>query len=196
MPPSPTPLTTEQLLAIAKNYWRADKAYYNSEEASPEQQRIWKRWDEEIPKLGHWRAFLRSVNKELPGVMLSDITTGSVDPCFRCAAYLTKGLPLPNVRWVALGCISILAPIYSVYGIQFGYRGRQRSRGTVYFEPLPPEVAETASIIARRIEAEYGVWKLPRELADTPVPLIVEWQEPPDTTLFHAFFSSEPGNIP
>ena len=53
-----------------------------------------------------------------------------------------------------------------------------------------------ADIIARKLEATFDVRALPRDLADTPIPLIVHNREPPDTTLFHAFFDSQPDNIP
>ncbi len=41
-----------------------------------------------------------------------------------------------------------------------------------------------------------GSSKLPREVAETPVRLFVQWVEPPETTLFHALFSNEPDNVP
>jgi hypothetical protein len=53
-----------------------------------------------------------------------------------------------------------------------------------------------ADVIARKLEETFGVEKLPRELARTPVPLFVKWVEPPETTLFHALFTNEPDNVP
>jgi hypothetical protein len=41
-----------------------------------------------------------------------------------------------------------------------------------------------------------GVTALPAELAAAPVPLYVDWCVPPDSTLFHALFSSEPDTVP
>jgi hypothetical protein len=64
------------------------------------------------------------------------------------------------------------------------------------FEPFPLEMDLSANVIARKIEATFGFSKLPRELAETPVPLFVQWVEPPRTTLFHALFTNEPDNVP
>jgi hypothetical protein len=64
------------------------------------------------------------------------------------------------------------------------------------FDPLRPETRAPADIIARRIEATFGANMLPREMARTPVPLYVQWKEPPETTLFHALFTSQPESLP
>ena len=86
-----------------------------------------------------------------------------------------------------------------MYGVRYAYRytdkGRERS-DEVFLYLLPPEMQGPASIIARGIEAAFGAQALPREIAETRIPLIVEPQEPPDTTLFHALFISEPEKVP
>lgn len=66
----------------------------------------------------------------------------------------------------------------------------------LFLEPLPPEMQAPAKLIARKIEARYGAEALPRELAELRIPLIVEFKEPPETTLFHALFTSQPENLP
>jgi hypothetical protein len=53
-----------------------------------------------------------------------------------------------------------------------------------------------ADIVSRRLETTFGVSTLPREIAETPIPLYVEPKEPPNTTLFHALFTSEPESLP
>jgi hypothetical protein len=53
-----------------------------------------------------------------------------------------------------------------------------------------------ASVVARKIEATFGCSVVPREIAETPVPLFIEFKAPPETTLFHALFTSEPSSIP
>jgi hypothetical protein len=55
---------------------------------------------------------------------------------------------------------------------------------------------EPADIIARKIEAMFAVRRLPREVADKPVPLFTPWKEPPETTLFDVLFDSQPDNLP
>jgi hypothetical protein len=97
---------------------------------------------------------------------------------------------------VVVGCVSILAPVYTVYGVRYEYSRGKRLRDEVFFEPLPAEMRGPAGVIARGIEATFGVSVLPRELAGTPVPLFVDPREPPDTTLFHALFISQPASVP
>ncbi|MBZ4335525.1 hypothetical protein K8556_32330 [Corallococcus sp. AS-1-12] len=58
------------------------------------------------------------------------------------------------------------------------------------------ELRGIAEVVAQRIEANYGATALPLEVAQTPVPLYVNFMKPPETTLFHALFTSEPWNIP
>lgn len=104
---------------------------------------------------------------------------------------------MPPHNWIVVGCVSILAPIYIVYSVQYGRVGnRMGLNPRVGFEPFPPEMQPMADLIARRIEETFGVSKLPREIAETPVPLFVKWVEPPETTLFHALFTNEPDNVP
>ncbi|WNG45335.1 hypothetical protein F0U60_15415 [Archangium minus] len=45
------------------------------------------------------------------------------------------------------------------------------------------------------IDAGHGAEALPREIAETRIPLIVDLLEPPDTTLFHALFATDPENV-
>ncbi|RKH15360.1 hypothetical protein D7V97_00475 [Corallococcus sp. CA053C] len=62
--------------------------------------------------------------------------------------------------------------------------------------PIPFDLRDAARKVSQRIEANYGATALPLEIAQTPVPLYVHFMKPPETTLFHALFTSEPWNIP
>ena len=188
MMPSP-----EQLLAIARKYWRADKIYHFRTDSSPENTRLCDLWDEKLKKLDQWWAFLEELEKELPGFTIGD-GTATANTSFRCSAYPPRHPP-PLRPWVVVGCVSILAPIYTVYGVQFEYSGKKHSGYKVFLDVLPPEMRHPAEVIARRLEATFEVRALPHELAQTPIPLIVGWKEPPHTTLFHALFTSEPQSI-
>jgi hypothetical protein len=97
---------------------------------------------------------------------------------------------------VVVGCVSILAPVYTVYGVRFEYGETTRVLREVTFDPRRPEIRAPAEVITERIEAVFGFSALPREFAETPVPLFVQWKQPPDTTLFHALFTNEPGSLP
>jgi hypothetical protein len=190
------PLTLAQLLEIASEYRDTTRDYYLRQEASPQYQRLAALWKQERSKLGRWHDFLRDVEKALPGFALGD-GTAPLSPCFRCVAYPAASYPHPGVPWAVVGCVSILAPIYALYGVEFE-RGEDtaRKKSTVLFTPLPAQMAAAASVIARKLEVELGVTELPSELARTPVPLFVESKVPPETTLFHALFVDRPEIVP
>ncbi|HEX5754632.1 MAG TPA: hypothetical protein VFZ09_51080 [Archangium sp.] len=184
------PLSAEELLSIVRNYFRLDKEFNYRPENSPEEDRFSEKWEQEIKKMEQWRVFLRELKGALPDFDIGN-ATATCTSCFRCAAY-------PNAQptgSAVVGCVSILAPVYTVYGVQYTYRGGERSH-EVFLDSLPPGMQVPAAIIARRIEAAFGVEALPHGIAQTPIPLIVEPQEPPTTTLFHALFLSQPERVP
>ncbi|MFY0571248.1 hypothetical protein ACN28E_46480 [Archangium lansingense] len=184
------PLSAEDLLAIVRSYFRPDKDFNYRKENSPEHERFSKRWEQALEQMDQWRALLRGLRGALPDFDIGN-ATATCTSCFRCAAY-PKTQPTGSA---VVGCVSILAPVYTVYGVQYAYSGGERSH-KVFLDSLPPEMQAPASAIARGIEAAFGVEALPRELAETRIPLIVEPQEPPDTTLFHALFISLPERVP
>ncbi len=150
--------------------------------------------------MAQWLACLRDIEHALPDFKIRDITS-PCDSCFRCAASPSKppqqrGERRTRSEWVVVGCLSIMAPIYTVFGVQHEYRGRKLLHSEVCLEQLPPAMHEPAAVIARMMERKFGVSALPPEIAATPIPLIVQWQEPPHTTLFHALFTNEPDNVP
>ncbi|MCY1076865.1 hypothetical protein [Archangium lansingense] len=142
-----------------------------------------------------WKAFLSDLQQALPGFTIGNVVT-TADASLRCVAYPVTGTHLPPSNQVVVGCVSIVAPVYIIYGVEYERIGGARRHPRIDFEPLPPGMRFPADIMARKIEATFGVSALPREIAETPVPLFVEWKEPPHTTLFHALFTSEPGNLP
>jgi hypothetical protein len=185
------PLSSEGLLAVARNYWRSDKAY----DSSPEHRRLTDLWDQELKKLGQWWALLDELKKELPGFTIGN-ATATPDACFRCAAYSAVDNQSDARRFIVVGCVSILAPVYAVYGVEYARVDNRRHNPRAFFEPLPSEMRHPADVISRRIEATFRVDALPREIVETRIPLYVEPVEPPNTTLFHALFTSEPESLP
>ncbi|WP_233595501.1 MULTISPECIES: hypothetical protein [Corallococcus] len=91
--------------------------------------------------------------------------------------------------------MSILAPVFTVYGIAFKYEGHKRSDARLHVGPMPDAMAQTAILVAKELEARFGVHALPQAVAATPAPVVVEWKKPPHTTLFDALFTSEPDNV-
>jgi hypothetical protein len=186
------PLSSEHLLSIARNYWPSSNEHYLRGEASPEIERLQKLWQQELKKLDRWWALLDDLERELPEFDIGD-ATATIDASFRCIAYSGKTAPH---RFAVVGCLSILAPVFTVYGLEFEETEETRTVRRICFEPLPAEMQNPANVIAKKIETKFGASTLPREIAETPVPLFVEWKEPPNTTLFHALFASAPESVP
>ncbi|HZH14962.1 MAG TPA: hypothetical protein VE057_11465 [Archangium sp.] len=190
MPPS-----LEDLLTVARNYWPSTKDAYLKQEVSPEIERLHALWERELRGLGRWWALLEELETALPGLKLGD-ATATRDACFRCVASPSGTSSQSKSRWAAVGCLSIMAPVCFVYGVQLEYRGAERVGQKAHFGPLPPEIRHAADVMTRKLEATFGATALPRELAQVRVPLFVEFKEPPETVLVHALFTSSPESIP
>ncbi|WNG34231.1 hypothetical protein F0U61_11775 [Archangium violaceum] len=182
----------EQLLSIVRNYWPSNEDHYLRGEASPENERLDALWNQELKKMDRWWALLHDLEGALPEFTIGD-ATATINASFRCVAYSGKKAPH---RFAVVGCASILAPVFAVYGLEFSETEETRTVSRTCFDPLPAHMQGPAGLIARKLEANFGFDELPRELADTPVPLFVEWKKPPDTTLFHALFASVPESVP
>lgn len=150
---------------------------------------------EAAPCMDEWWAMVEALQQELPDFSLGNITA-TCDASFRCGAYSPREQPGEPSRWVVVGCMSILAPVYTIYGVRFEHRDRKRVRGTVVLDPLPPDMRTPSQAIAKQIESRFGASALPPEFAATPIPLFVEPRESLDTTLFHALFTAEPASVP
>ncbi|MCP3136867.1 hypothetical protein [Pyxidicoccus xibeiensis] len=189
------PSSLEDLLAIARNYWPSTQDAYLKQEVSPEVGQLQRLWEQELGRIDRWWSFLRDLESALPGFTVGD-ATATRDACFRCVAYPPGSIPPARLRWAAVGCLSILAPVYTVHGVQLEYRGAERIGQKALLGPQPSETAHAAAVIARRLETMFGVTALPRELAQARVPLFVEFKEPPETLLMHALFTSSPESVP
>jgi hypothetical protein len=195
-------ISAEHLLSVVQNYWRSDHEFHGTLERSPELKRFQALWKQKLEKIDEWWVLHDELRAALPHLKIGD-ATNTVDACFRCLVYADKALVSENPEdeprsrcWAVVGCVSILAPVYTVYGVQYDYKGRQWIARQVFFEPLPPEMRAPAEVVAKKLEKLFGVEALPREIAEIRIPLIVERQQPPETTLFHALFTSEPENVP
>jgi len=188
-------LTAEQLLSIARNYWPSDMEHYLRPKQSPAVARFQELWRQQLQKMDRWNAFVRGLGGELPDFTVTNITA-TFDACLRCAAYPEGARRPASSRWVVVGCASILAPVYTVYGVRYDLSGTKRVGEQVFFEPLPAEMRAPADVMAKGFEERWGVSVLPREVAETAIPLFVDPQQPPHTTLFHALFTSQPESVP
>ncbi|PTL80746.1 hypothetical protein [Vitiosangium sp. GDMCC 1.1324] len=198
------PVSAEDLLSVVQRYWRSDHEFDDKLETSPETERFHDAWEQALKKIDQWRELMRELRAELPHFNIGH-ATATCDASFKCMVYTNRdavpsdrqeGEPRSR-RWAVVGCLSILAPVYTVYGVQYDYyKGREVIAARIFIDPLLPEMQAPAEVVARKIEATYGAEALPRDIAEFRIPLIVERKEPPETTLFHALFTSEPENLP
>ena len=185
----------EDLLAIVRKYYDSSNAFMFTTEPSPETKRhdeIWKQW---IAHMEPWYAFREGLRSELPTYVIGE-TYPSMDGGPRCMVYLPKESWSPQSNWDVVGCVSLLAPVYFVYGVEWDHIDGRRQNFRASFEQPPPGMAWPAQVVARAIEKIFGFSACPRELVETPVPLYAGLVEPPETTLFHTLFTSAPSNIP
>jgi hypothetical protein len=181
-------------MELASHYWPATKDL-EDQEPGPEARRLGELWNRELARIDRWWGLLDELRKEFPQLTVGD-ATATPDACFRCAVYApVEGDPSGTHRLV-VGCVSILAPVYTVYGMEYERIQEGRRNPRVSFEPLPEPMRSLAKVISSKLEATFGVSALPREVAQMPVPLVVQWKEPPEATLFHALFTSEPQSVP
>ncbi|HZI16323.1 MAG TPA: hypothetical protein VE153_38515 [Myxococcus sp.] len=191
-------LTVEELIARASHYWPADFEWHARGERPPEIDRLFGLYKQEWPRRGtQWLALVEALRQQLPGYSIYNSTVPS-DPSFRFTLRPPKEQLKPRLEQMVVGCMSLIAPVYSVYGLQYEYkRGKrsQHSNARLFLGELPPELKEPAEVAARQIEAHFGVERLTPDVAETPVPLYVDLKFPPHATLFHALISDQADSV-
>lgn len=193
-------LTVQELIARASHYWPADFEWHARGERPPEIDRLFGLYKQEWPRRGaQWLALVADLRQELPGYSIYNSTVPS-DPSFRCTLRPPKEQRQPRLEQMVVGCLSLIAPVYAVYGLEYEYeykRGKrlQSSNNRLFLDELPQELREPADIVARRMEAHFRVERLTPDVAATPVPLYVDLTFPPHATLFHALLSSHPDSV-
>lgn len=183
------------LLAIVRNYYSATHELLYTPETSQETKRLQALWAQRLENMEPWHTFLNELEKELPNLIVGD-TLSTSDGGPRCLVYPSKESRSPTGHWVVVGCISLLAPVYMIYGVEFDYAAGGLRQERASFEQPPPSMILPAKIVAGKIEKTFGFSAVPREIAETPVSLFVGGQEPSAAKLFHALFTSDPSVIP
>lgn len=188
-------LSAEKLLAIASNYWDSSKDFYLRQETSPRTEKLQAAWTRELENVERWWSFRDDLQRSLPGFELK-LMGSTADAGFRFIVYPLLCSQLPRYNWSIVGCVSILAPVYTVYAVEYDYTDGKRSQFKAIFEPTLPGMDFPVRVISRKIEETFSFSAVPSDIARTPIPLFVESKEPPHTTLFDALFTSEPASIP
>jgi hypothetical protein len=191
----PSPLSTEDLIKIVWNYYNSSDPFLSTPEPTPEENRRQALWSKWIENMEPWKAFRATLRSELSNYIIGE-TYPSADGGPRCIIYPPKDSRTPSSNWLVVGCVSLLAPVYFVYGAECDYSEGYLRNIRASFEPPPPGMSLPAQVVARTIEASFGFSAVPREVAETPVPLFAGLLQPPKTTLFHTLFTSAPSSIP
>ena len=192
------PLSLDQLVAIARNYWPTPgkREQDSSLEFSPEALRLHELWEQKLKDIARWWTVLDELRNELPGFVIGD-ATATPDACFRCVAHPSGASSTSAPYWSVVGCLSIIAPVHTVYGVQFTRHERARVFEGFDFELGRAETRAPAHAMARRFELGFGSQLLPAaQSARVQVDLEVQGKRPPDTLLLHALFTNEPENLP
>ena len=188
-------LSTEALIEIVQKYYDSSNAFLFTTEPTPEESRRQALWSEWIENTEPWEALTSTLRSELSTHIIGE-TYSSADGGPRCMIYPPKGSRTTSSNWIVVGCISLLAPVYFVYGIECDYiKGRFQNK-KARFGPPPSTMSLPAQVVARTIETSFGFSVVPREVAETPVHLFAGNLDPPKTTLFHALFTNAPDIIP
>jgi hypothetical protein len=192
MSPAPSP---EELIRIVQDHYNSNNAFLFTTEPTPEETRRQALWSKWIENMEPWRRFRAQLKGELPNYIIGE-TYSSSDGGPRCIVYPPEDSRTPNSNWLVVGCVSLLAPVYFIYGAECDYTEGSLRNIKASFGPPPANMSLPAQIVARTIEASFGFSAVSREVTETPVHLFAGLLEPPKTTLFHTLFTSAPNSIP
>jgi len=196
-----TSFTAAGLMELCRQYYPAGRTLDDHEHgASPEWHRFHSKWHEAMADRSRWLTLRSALEEAFPGASVGDATAYTHDGGYRCCVHAIGPRDRGDgVSLEVVGCVSLLAPLYFVYGTQHRYRGGRRDNpaADVFLEALPEALTSSASKVARVIESVFGYQPLPVQLASVPIPgLCLDHFEPGRATLFRALFTLEPALLP
>lgn len=193
--------TVSELVELCRQYYPKGRTLEDHPHAASAQwQRFHAKWHESMAERRRWLEFRRAVAAAFPANLVGDATAYTRDGGYRCCVYTVP--PRDKADGVSLevvGCVSLLAPVYFIYGTQHRYRSgrRENPAAKVFLEELPEALLPSASVLARLMESVLGCQPLPIPLAMTRVPdLCLDHIDPSRSTLFRALFTLEPAVLP
>lgn len=185
----------EELVAAVREFYDSTNDFLFTTEPSHATRRRFERWDQWIDSRGPWYLFRDELDSALPDYSFGE-TYCSADGGPRCIVYGPEDSRSSRPDWSVVGCVSLLAPVYFVHGVEWELDGGRRRNTRTLFDPLPPHMARPAQAVAQAIEKMLGLSAFPRDWVETPVSLYAGLLEPSQTNLFHALFTNEPTSIP
>ncbi|WP_143101260.1 hypothetical protein [Stigmatella aurantiaca] len=173
---------------------------------TPEHQR-WRACWEKALAWNEWRTLLKELPRAFPGDGVGAGTQPFASACLRCFVYRKEVQPRGEIFITRIAAaVSVLAPLYVVYGTaqKYGEEGgseEQRryrpSRPALSFE-FPGALKAEADALSRLVEQSLGCRPFPLALAQVPLPGIrvgfFNGEQAP--TLLDALFSDDLENLP
>lgn len=120
-------------------------------------------------ELRQWPVFIGRLKEEFAGCTIWNRTIPHQDPSYVCQIFLSKVSPGSGYYDAVVCLLSLLAPVYAIYGI----RDIDKQEHWLRFPPLPEEYQEHETRLAALIEAEFGFTRLSKEVLLTPIPDLV-----------------------
>lgn len=140
-----------------------------------------------------WTAFVRQMKSEFPESNVWDLPYLTYSAGHYCRLSLPGAALMEGVGEVKeLVCmLSILAPVYCIFGSYQRHETRGMVWNELHFPPLPPEYQALETRLTRLIESHFGCTRLPNEVLFTPVPdLTVEHRKLGEARLIDCLFTT------
>jgi hypothetical protein len=196
-----TSFTASELVELCRQYYPMGRTLDDHEHgASPEWQRFHSMWQQAMADRSRWLTLRSALTEAFPTLWVGDATAYTHDGGYRCCVRVIEPQDKADgISQEVVGCVSLLAPLYFVYGTQHRYRGGKRGNpaDAVFLDALPEALISSASTVAQAIESVFGCQAFPVQLASVPIPdLCLDHFEPGQATLLRALFTLEPAFLP
>jgi len=194
----------QQLLDIAYQHYARDVFYDDPAYMdTPEYRRLTAAWDQALEHRETWDRFMDAVAERLGrSVRLTDVTMPWHGGGWRLAVYLDGGLATyasieRATRDVLVACVSVIAPLYLIHGVQVDIeKGRQSLDNREVYENFTPRMQAHLPALTEEIKRVFGYAPVSMDDALAVVPDIsIDPHGFGQMRLIHALFASFPENI-
>lgn len=167
-------LSARALVALVHRYYPAhlvsedDPRYDASEEA----QRLTALRSAEWENSGPWNAFVLRLREEFTARRVWELPYLIYEPVryVRVTVPGTGLTPGEGELKEVVCMLSVLAPVYCIFGSHQRTKNRRMVWNEMHFPPLPPEYQPLEARLASLLESTFGVTRLPNDVLFTPVP--------------------------
>ena len=190
--------TRAELIRIAhQHYPPGSTVFIDIDRATPEFQRWSEAWDKALA-WDRWASLLNELRAAFPGRPVGNVTQPGLSACLRCCVYLEDPLPEGGRVLTRLaGAVSVLAPLYFVYGTVQHIRADDTWTRPQFFLQPPDEIRPHAELLVQHLERVLGYQPFPLELANEPVPgRCVYFFNGGEPSLLDALLGRDRGNLP